>query len=429
MPTIRSFQEANKVLEQFWPLHLQLQAHTLEHIEQLLDFLDNPQDKLHVVHVAGTSGKTSTSYYAAALLRAAGKKVGLTIGPHLQEINERVQLNGQPLDEATFCRDLGHFLDRIAMSGVTPTYFELMVAFAFTEFATYGMEYAVVEVGMGGLEDPSNVVSREDKVCIIADIGYDHMRHLGETLPEIATHKAGIIQLHNTVFCHVQSDDIMTPIRERSRQKQADLHILSAGRADCTFDFLPLFQRRNFTLALAAIQFTLQRDATPLSDKAINQAAHISIPGRMEILHIGGKTVVLDGAHNPQKMQLLMESMRERFGDQHIAALVSFSSRLARGTSLLRILHKHVSHISTTTYGTPSTPYGSITPRDMHAACQQAGVTSYEPIADPHAAVQLLLARPEPVLLVTGSFFLLHDVRPALLKRAMPRYTALFFRL
>lgn len=422
MPIISSFAEANKALEPFWAKHWPKEAqrpvHTLKHIQQLLAFLGDPQNKVKVVHVAGTSGKTSTAYYAAALLQAAGKKVGLTVGPHVEEVNERVQLNGQPLAEATFCRDLGSFLERVAASGVRPNYFEVMIAFAFTEFARYGVEYAVVEVGVGGLWDITNVVSHKDKICIITDIGYDHLRHLGKTLPDIAAHKAGIIQLHNVVFCHVQSEDVLAPIRERSRQKQADLHIITPKRATKPFDFLPLFQRRNFGLALAAMQFTLKRDGgLGLTDAMVAQAAHISIPGRMEILHMGGKTVVLDGAHNPQKIQLLMESMREQYGDKQVAVLFSCASGTARASTMLRILHKHVSRINVTTYGTLNTPYGSITLQAMRTACQRAGLTACESIADSHAAVQLLLARPEPVLLITGSFFLISEIRPALLAR------------
>jgi dihydrofolate synthase / folylpolyglutamate synthase len=418
MPTISSFAEANKALEPFWGRQVIRAARSLDHMQRLMTFLGNPQDTLRVVHVAGTSGKTSTAYYTAALLQAAGKKVGLTVGPHLQEVNERVQLNGKPLDEATFCRNLGHFLDRIADSGVAPTYFEVLIAFAFTEYAAYGVDYAVIEVGIGGLEDTTNVISREDKTCIITDIGFDHTKLLGNTLPEIAAQKAGIIQLHSTVFCHRQSEEIMTPIRDRSRQKQADLHILSPVRAPAKLAFLPMFQRRNFMLAQQAVEYILTRAGAKLTPTAIDQAAHTTIPGRMELLHIGGKTVVLDGAHNPQKMQLLMESLHEAFGSQPIAALVSFAPGLTRGTNILRILHKHLHHLSTTVYGTPLTPYSSMTPRDMRTACQRAGITAYEPIDDAQAAVQLLLARPEHVLVITGSFFLLSEVRQQLLARA-----------
>src|SRR5690606_38872097 len=119
------------------------------------------------------------------LLAAAGQKVGMTVSPHVYEVNERVQINTKPLAETQFCRELSRFLNIIQSSGVRPTYFELLVAFAYWEFAEQGVDYAVIEVGLGGLLDGTNVVARDDKVCIITDIGFDHTSVLGKTLSAI----------------------------------------------------------------------------------------------------------------------------------------------------------------------------------------------------------------------------------------------------
>ena len=120
---MKTFAAANEVLRRYWPDKLSRRAYTLDQMVQLMDYLGNPQDKLKVIHVAGTSGKTSTAYYAAALLKAAGKKAGLTVSPHVDEINERVQIDLTPLSEATFCRQLNMFLELVQKSGLTPTYF------------------------------------------------------------------------------------------------------------------------------------------------------------------------------------------------------------------------------------------------------------------------------------------------------------------
>src|SRR5262245_11235196 len=129
---MKTFAEANEVLRGFWPDQLtRPNTYTLDAIISLMDYLGNPQDKLKTVHIAGTSGKSSTAYYAAALLKAAGKKVGLTVSPHVDEINERVQINGTPLSETEFCSELTVFLELIKKSGLQPSYFELVVAFAF----------------------------------------------------------------------------------------------------------------------------------------------------------------------------------------------------------------------------------------------------------------------------------------------------------
>src|SRR5688572_10716165 len=156
---MKTFLEANEVLRQFWPeLLSRRDVYTTETMVELMDYLGNPQDKLKIIHVAGTSGKTSTCYYSAALLKAAGKKVGLTVSPHVDEINERVQIDLVPMPEEAFCRDMTEFLGLVKKSELEPSYFEVLLAFAYWEFVRHRVEYAVIEVGMGGLTDATNVV-------------------------------------------------------------------------------------------------------------------------------------------------------------------------------------------------------------------------------------------------------------------------------
>ncbi|HKU18904.1 MAG TPA: Mur ligase family protein [Candidatus Saccharimonadales bacterium] len=419
MPKLTTFAEANAALQAFWPTNITTRTvYSLDYMFELLAHVGNPQDKLKVVHVAGTSGKTSTAYYAAALLQAAGHKVGLTVSPHIDEVNERVQINLMPLPEAEFCRELGAFLDLVAASGVKTTYFEVLVAFAYWEFVRQQVEYAVVEVGLGGLIDGTNVVMRPDKVCVITDIGLDHMKYLGTTIPEIAAQKAGIIQLHNAVFCYQQGDDVMQAIRERATQKQADVHVVEQTPPNSQLSFLPVFQQRNFNLSLQAIRFVLTRDKqSPLTDAALLQAAHTYVPGRMEeVLLPGGKTLILDGAHNAQKLQTLAESIRAKYPTQPIAALVSFvagrEDRVEPGTEALTHLARHI--IVTTYAGGQDAPHASVDPAEIAAACDQADFTDYEIIPDIRAAFHALQNRPEPILLAAGSFYMLSHLRPLL---------------
>jgi dihydrofolate synthase/folylpolyglutamate synthase len=407
--------EADAALARYWPTKLKHHVYELEHMKQLMDFLGNPQKQLRIVHVAGTSGKTSTAYYVAAMLQAAGHKVGLTVSPHISSVNERVQLNLVPLDEVTFCADLTHFLALVAESGVTPSYFELITAFAFWKFAALQVDYAVIEVGMGGLLDATNVVQRTDKVCVITDVGLDHTRFLGATLADIATHKAGIIQLHNAVFCHVQDEVVLAAIRARCQQKQADLHILSDEPPRVALDFLPLFQQRNIALAHAAASHVLAQDDQTITPEMLLQAAHTRIPGRMEILQRGGKTIVLDGAHNAQKMQMLVRSMQHHFPGQQVAALVSSgASRAEQAVSTFQALEKLTDQVIVTSFGRKDDLHPSAPVEELLAAAQAAHVSA-QGIADQHQAVQALLARPEKVLLVSGSFYMLAEVRALLL--------------
>src|SRR5581483_7745687 len=189
MPTIHNFVEANDLLRGLYQNYfsgVSADFYTLDTINAVMELVGNPQDKVKVLHVAGTSGKTSTAYYLASLLKANGASVGLCVSPHLIEVNERVQIDLKPLPERDFCDGLGQFWDLATSTGLKPSYFEMLVAFPYWEFARRGLDYVVMEVGVGGLLDGTNVVHSENKVCIITDIGLDHTKLLGDTIPEIA---------------------------------------------------------------------------------------------------------------------------------------------------------------------------------------------------------------------------------------------------
>ena len=414
MPEIKDFAEANAVLAQFVP-PVSSVKYNLTLMHKLMAFLGNPQNNLKIVHAAGTSGKTSTSYYVAALLQAAGKQVGLTVSPHVAEMNERVQFNLVPMPEAEFCAELSKFLDIIKTSHLTPSYFELLIAFAFWEFAKRKVDYAVVEVGLGGLLDGTNVIDRADKVCVITDIGLDHIDRLGSTLPEIAEQKAGIIQPENVVFCHQQDEVVLDVFKKRCTEQHATLHILESEKPTSGFDFLPLFQKRNFTLARAAAGYVLERDKTnKLTDDQLLQAAHTLIPARMETFHYKNKTIILDGAHNAQKLHALIESIRVQFPDQRVATLVSFADgRGYRLENSLKELSKLTNDIIITTFSKgEDLPHGSVDPTVLAKLAQEHASVTIERVNSPAQALTKLLTKPEPILLVTGSFYLMNDIRP-----------------
>lgn len=393
-------------------------SHTLDHMFELLEHLGNPQQRLRVIHVAGTSGKTSTAYYAAALLKEAGQQVGLTISPHIDSIAERVQIGLVPLSEAEFCERFSEFDRIVQKSGVVPNYFETFAVFALWEFAARRVDYAVVEVGIGGLLDSTNIFDDPSKVCVITDIGFDHTAILGDTLPEITAQKAGIIHLHNAVFCNRQSAEVMDAIHDHARRKQADLHVLKTPDLGEAYDFLPLFQRRNFGLALQAAKFVVERDELrPLGKGAVLRAAHIQIPGRMQVLRLDGKIVILDIAHNGQKLHTLLEAVREKFPKSSVAALIRLPIRdrsMRRAADGMREVIQGVDHIILTGLATGEAKDKSFQPEVLLEICRMAGFTSVEVVADPRQAFDVLCGRAEPVLLVAGSTYLLNYVRPLL---------------
>jgi len=423
---IRNFTEAREALRVFYN-QPGSNTYTLDRMRALMAYLGNPQDRLKVVHVAGTSGKTSTAYYAAALLEAAGANVGLTVGPHIDAMNERVQINHTPLPEREFCSALADFLDMVAASGIHPSYFELLIAFAFWQFALREVDYAVVEVGLGGLLDGTNVISREDKVCIIADIGLDHMNILGDTIAKIAAQKAGIVHVHNSVFMYTQSDEVMDAVEAACRRERAVLYKLSPSAYEPAAAHLPLFQQRNFYLAERAVRYVLERDGFPkLKLPQIKRATEVRIPGRMEVYHAHGKTIILDGAHNEQKMAAFAQSVHAAFPSQSIAALAAFvGTKTERWQVPLSILAAMAEHIIVTSFEVESgklTSKEAVDPKELHDYLQ-SGKVSLEP--DLTAACRELLKCPEPLLLVTGSLYMLHDAREQLLhKHAAESVTA-----
>ncbi|HSW37702.1 MAG TPA: Mur ligase family protein [Candidatus Saccharimonadales bacterium] len=409
---IHNFQEAHALLR---PLYDNSHTiYTLDNIWRLMDVLGNPQDKFKAIHVAGTSGKTSTAYYIAALLGATGTKVGLTVSPHIDEVNERIQLNLVPLAEADFCRQLTKFWKIIATSAVKPSYFEFMVAFAYWEFAEQKVDYAVIEVGLGGLLDCTNVIRREDKVCVITDIGLDHTEILGGTLAEIAAQKAGIIQPGNHVFMHAQAAEIMDEVKKVCAAKNAPLHLVST-KQEVKQAQLPLFQRRNLDLARQMANYVLERENRPsLTEEQVMQAAAVYIPARMEQLKLGGKTLIIDGSHNYQKLAALRQSIGALYPGQKIAALVAFvEGNDARWQGGIKEVMKLAEKIIVTSYESDQdTPKKSVAPAQIADYCKAAGFDDVTAIENPAEAFKELQQCPEPVLLVAGSFYLLNSIRP-----------------
>lgn len=416
IPPITSFAQARQVLATYWPRNSgQRHSNKLDDMQHLLAHVGNPQQQLRVIHVAGTSGKTSTAYYTAALLCQAGLKVGLTISPHVDEINERVQLNMQPLSERAFCNELTQFLTLLQSSPVRPTYFELMVAFALWYFAKQGVNYAVVEVGIGGLLDSTNVITNPDKVCVITDIGLDHTKILGKTLSEIAAQKAGIIHANNPVFCYDQDNEVMRPIRQRAIEKRADLHIVPQVLPP-QIDFLPRFQQRNFGLAMSAVQFVLVRDGyNALISSQLRAAAETNVPARMEARSWQDKVIILDAAHNPQKLQALCDSVQAKFPGQEVAVMAGFLRGHIRDK--VAAITPMADHLIITSFPRlPQDPYESASPAYIAGIYKETG-KPYEVRSTVADALEVLLQRPEPILVITGSFYLLNHVRPLLARR------------
>lgn len=419
--TIQSFEDAERVLYTYVPpFYAQRKVYTLDNMRKLMEHFGNPQESFKVIHIAGTSGKTSTSYYIASMLTAEGKKVGLTVSPHVEGINERAQINMVPLDEAAYVKYFQEFMHALEEGGLRATYFELLIAFAYWVFQKEGVEYAVIEVGLGGLLDATNVVMRPDKVCVITDIGQDHTEVLGKTTAEIVAQKAGIIRPHNTVVMYDQGEEIMSVAREICEQQHAELHEIWPLKPKDLPVSLPLFQRRNWYLALSVFNCLVERDGVePLDQQQLAASSQVQVPARMEMIMRAGKTTVMDGAHNAQKMVALAQSMMERFpGSTMTIVLALVRSKNFKVRTRLEAITGIADRIIITSFeGTQDLMRECVDPAKIAEYLHLKGFSGWEIVADPVEAYKTALQGDSDVVLVTGSFYLIDEIRPYILNK------------
>lgn len=414
---LQTLEEANEALLPYVPLVAELTGKdtTLERIQPLMELLGNPHEQLKILHIAGTSGKTSTAYYIAALLTASGEKTGLTVSPHVDSVTERAQINGKALSEAEFCEELGEFLGLIEKAEQKPSYFELLYAFAIWEFVRQGVTYAVVETGMGGLYDATNVAQQADKVCVITDIGFDHTHILGKTLPEIAKQKAGIIHESNQVFMYQQEPEIMDVIKGHCKAKQAPLHIVNQTREmrehHQAIGAMPDYQLRNWLLAHAVYMYLVERDDLKhLTRQVLRKTQLVQVPARMDVIQLKGKTIVMDGAHNEQKMTTFVRSFQHLYPGVKPAVMIGLKTG-KEYESLVPLLAPLASSVYVTTFETTQDlPVKAMEPAPIAEAFAKHGVLAHS-IADQKKALQVLLESPENVCIITGSFYLLSQLR------------------
>ena len=311
----------------------------LRRVETLLEQLGNPHLSYRTVHVAGTKGKGSTSAILASMLQSAGYLTGLYTSPHLHSFRERIQVNGEMISEEALARWVSQ-IQPIADQDPELTTFEVATAVALAYYAEAGVQIAVIEVGLGGRLDATNVV-RPD-VTVITTIGHDHMHILGNTLAEIAHEKAGIIKAGVPVVVAPQEPAAMVVIQQTAHEKEAPLfavgrlwHWRTTGRdlkcqtfaasskpassasspvvyRDLCLPLLGKHQMRNAVVALAVVE-ALRAQGTPVSDLAVHQGMQaVNWPGRFEILE-DDPSVVIDGAHNVDSARCLAAALHDYF--------------------------------------------------------------------------------------------------------------------
>ena len=308
----------------------------LERVSAALAELGNPQRGLHCLHVAGTNGKGSVVAFVSAVLAAANNRVGMYTSPHLIDLTERIQVAGESIGRAELVALSDEIRRRVLDRGIGLTFFEVMTAMAFLHFARAGVDYAVLEVGLGGRLDATNVV--DPLVTVITTIGIDHTEYLGTTVREIAAEKAGIAKPGVPLILGSVNDDAAAVIEGVAQAVGAPLY--QAGRdfrcwvdaelrlgfegfgwriAGLEIGLAGRYQRDNAAVAIAAL--AALRGQGPIEEQALRDGmARAQWPGRLQTVMRQPRTIV-DGAHNADAMRVLVDEVERIRGDAALHVL------------------------------------------------------------------------------------------------------------
>ena len=320
-------------------------APTTQRIAALVDILGSPQLTYPTIHVGGTNGKTSTTRMIDSLLFAHGLRTGRFTSPHLETYLERIAINGQPIDPKALIfayNDIAKYLDLIDTKFPDPiSFFEAITALGFVAFAEHPVDVAVIEVGMGGEWDATNVIDAD--VSVIMPIGFDHMEYLGNTLHEIASTKAGIIKEGGFIVLAQQEPEAAKELIRKAAEVGADVvregieysvasravavggQLITVKGINDTYEdiYLPLHgkhQASNAASALVAVEAFFGEQ--PLEIEAVRAGfAAATSPGRCEVVH-RDPTIILDAAHNPHGAKALAETLTHEFNFDEIVAVV-----------------------------------------------------------------------------------------------------------
>ena len=431
-----NYQEAISYLEGLKIFGIRL---GLTRIERLLELLDMPQDRYRTIHVTGTNGKGSVSAMVEGVLRRSGIHTGFYSSPHLVSYTERIRVDGQNISEQDFAEGMTVIRAKIEMmlaeGAECPTQFEVLTALGFYYFAKCQVEYAVIEVGLGGTLDSTNVITPE--VSVITNVTMEHADKLGGTLHSIAENKAGIIKEGVPVVTAAKGEPLEV-IRTVAEQKSADIFV--AGEDFCSqflscdgrtqkleftsellgidhepyeLHLLGVHQVENSAVALMTIRLLHNIDER-LTMTTVREALRlVSWPARFERLDLGQQAIVIDGAHNPAGMRALRESLDEIFPAEERVLLLGILKDKDIDTMLDILLRPNDTVVVTVPQSERADSAADLSRRVAPA------VQHVEAFENNKEALNraLELANGEKLLVIAGSLYLVGGVRQMLLKR------------
>ena len=404
----------------------------LDRMEELLRRLGNPQDDLKVIHVAGTNGKGSVSKYLEEGLSACGYKMGLYTSPYIETFNERIRYDGADISD----EDLEYYGQKVVSAteamvadGLdSPTEFEVVTAIAFLYFADRQADITILEVGLGGIGDSTNVV-KSPLASVITSISYDHMAQLGSSLAEIAVNKAGIIKTGCPVIANVPQRDAAKIIARKAYAMGSRLYDISGIRAavsdetpfsqkvsmelyeksysDVEISMVGRHQAENLKTALATLEILRKSGAVKLDREALYEGLKRSRqPGRFEVIS-EDPLVIIDGAHKEAGAQALQETMAQHFAGKKILLVAGILAD-KEIDSIVKFLTKITDHIIVTEPDNPR----KLAAEKLAEHVADFGVAA-EAVSDVEAAVHRAkeLAEGYDVILFAGSLYLIGDVR------------------
>lgn len=410
----------------------------LERITCLLKHFDNPQDRLAVIHIGGTNGKGSTAAVLASVLQEAGYRVGLYTSPHLGSYTERIMIDGAPIPEEDFTQLLAEMVPVFQAvqkeTGENPTEFEVLTAMAFVYFFRQRTDLVLLEVGLGGDIDSTNVI-KTPLVSIITNVSADHLDYLGHGLNEIAQRKSGIIKQNCPVVTACQDDLALEVIRQTAREKQARLYEVfremfwepreetSEGQAFCLHStnrdygllFCPLrgeHQLVNVATALLALEVIDKSGWKTKPENIRDGLGRVRWPGRLEVIK-KEPLVIIDGAHNPAGMEALARWVRTRrpYYDKIILVIgmLDDKDRFAAVSAVDEMVDKII-------ITKPSSPRADNWKELGQYFSKKEGRALYYQMSPAIALEDALReAQENEMILVTGSLYMLGEIRKHLM--------------
>lgn len=404
----------------------------LDRMEELLRRLGNPQDDLKVIHVAGTNGKGSVSKYLEEGLSACGYKMGLYTSPYIETFNERIRYDGADISDEEleyYGQKVVSAAEAMVADGLdSPTEFEVVTAIAFLYFAGRQADITILEVGLGGIGDSTNVV-KSPLASVITSISYDHMAQLGSSLAEIAVNKAGIIKTGCPVIANVPQRDAAKIIARKAYAMGSRLYDISGIRAavsdetpfsqkvsmelyeksysDVEISMVGRHQAENLKTALATLEILRKSGAVKLDREALYEGLkRARQPGRFEVIS-EDPLVIIDGAHNEAGAQALQETMAQHFAGKKILLVAGILAD-KEIDSIVKFLTKITDHIIVTEPDNPR----KLVAEKLAEHVADFGVAA-EAVSDVEAAVHRAkeLADGYDVILFAGSLYLIGDVR------------------